>query len=74
MGFTLPQTYRYVILPMAFRLVVPPPPQSLIFSKLGCVFDDWLVRTRSARRQLVDRLHRTAIQSIHRSYDCLFAD
>ncbi|WP_374568922.1 amino acid ABC transporter permease [Ideonella sp.] len=24
MGLTLPQTYRYVILPMAFRIVVPP--------------------------------------------------
>lgn len=24
MGFTLPQTYRYVLLPMAFRIVVPP--------------------------------------------------
>jgi glutamate/aspartate transport system permease protein len=23
-GFTLPQTYRYVMLPMAFRLIVPP--------------------------------------------------
>jgi glutamate/aspartate transport system permease protein len=23
-GFTLPQTYRYVILPMAFRIVIPP--------------------------------------------------
>lgn len=23
-GFTLPQTYRYVLLPMAFRIVVPP--------------------------------------------------
>jgi glutamate/aspartate transport system permease protein len=24
MGFTLPQTYRYVLLPMAFRIVLPP--------------------------------------------------
>ena len=24
MGFTLPQTYRHVILPMAFRIVIPP--------------------------------------------------
>ena len=24
MGLTLPQTYRYVILPMAFRIIVPP--------------------------------------------------
>jgi len=24
MGFTLPQTYRYVILPMAFRIIIPP--------------------------------------------------
>lgn len=24
LGFTLPQTYRYVMLPMAFRLIVPP--------------------------------------------------
>ena len=24
MGLTLPQTYRYVLLPMAFRIVVPP--------------------------------------------------
>jgi glutamate/aspartate transport system permease protein len=23
-GFTLPQTYRYVILPMAFRIIIPP--------------------------------------------------
>lgn len=24
LGFTLPQTYRYVILPMAFRIIIPP--------------------------------------------------
>lgn len=24
LGLTLPQTYRYVILPMAFRIVIPP--------------------------------------------------
>jgi ABC-type amino acid transport system permease subunit len=24
MGLTLPQTYRYVLLPMAFRIVIPP--------------------------------------------------
>ena len=24
MGFTLPQTYRYILLPMAFRIVIPP--------------------------------------------------
>jgi glutamate/aspartate transport system permease protein len=24
MGFTLPQTYRYVLLPMAFRIIIPP--------------------------------------------------
>lgn len=24
LGFTLPQTYRYVVLPMAFRIVIPP--------------------------------------------------
>jgi glutamate/aspartate transport system permease protein len=24
MGLTLPQTYRYVILPMAFRIIIPP--------------------------------------------------
>jgi len=24
MGLTLPQTYRYVILPMAFRIILPP--------------------------------------------------
>ncbi len=24
MGFTLPQTYRYVLLPMAFRIIMPP--------------------------------------------------
>ena len=23
-GFTLPQNYRYVILPMAFRIIIPP--------------------------------------------------
>ena len=24
MGFTLPQTYRFVLLPMAFRIIIPP--------------------------------------------------
>src|SRR5499427_5425031 len=24
MGFTLPQTYRYILLPMAFRIILPP--------------------------------------------------
>ena len=24
LGLTLPQTYRYVLLPMAFRIILPP--------------------------------------------------
>ncbi|MCZ7653133.1 MAG: hypothetical protein M5R42_00890, partial [Rhodocyclaceae bacterium] len=24
MGFTLPQTYRHVLLPMAYRIIIPP--------------------------------------------------
>ena len=24
LGLTLPQTYRYVLLPMAFRIIIPP--------------------------------------------------
>ena len=27
-GLTLPQTYRYILMPMAFRIVIPPPPAS----------------------------------------------
>ncbi len=56
MGFTLPQTYRHVLLPMAFRIIVPPlsseavnlVKNSAVASTLG------LLELAAQGRQLVD--------------------
>jgi glutamate/aspartate transport system permease protein len=56
LGFTLPQTYRYVLLPMAFRIIVPPITSemlnliknSAVASTLG------LLELAAMGRQLVD--------------------
>ena len=51
LGFTLPQTYRFVMLPMAFRLVVPPLTSEFSISSRippsvrPSVCSNWLPRT-----------------------------
>jgi glutamate/aspartate transport system permease protein len=55
-GFTLPQTYRYVLLPMAFRLIVPPLTSELlnIFKNSAVCSTIGLLELAAEGRQLVD--------------------
>jgi len=56
LGFTLPQTYRYVLLPMAFRLVVPPLTSEFlnIFKNSAVLSTIGLLELAAQGRQLVD--------------------
>jgi glutamate/aspartate transport system permease protein len=56
LGFTLPQTYRYVMLPMAFRLVVPPVTSEFlnIFKNSAVCSTIGLLELAAQGRQLVD--------------------
>jgi glutamate/aspartate transport system permease protein len=56
LGFTLPQTYRYVMLPMAFRLVVPPLTSEFlnIFKNSAVCSTIGLLELAAQGRQLVD--------------------
>ena len=55
-GFTLPQTYRYVMLPMAFRLIVPPMTSEFlnIFKNSAVCSTIGLLELAAQGRQLVD--------------------
>jgi glutamate/aspartate transport system permease protein len=56
LGFTLPQTYRYVLLPMAFRIVVPPITSEFlnIFKNSAVCSTVGLLELAAQGRQLVD--------------------
>jgi glutamate/aspartate transport system permease protein len=56
LGFTLPQTYRYVLMPMAFRLIVPPLTSELlnIFKNSAVASTIGLLELAAEGRQLVD--------------------
>ncbi len=56
LGFTLPQTYRHVILPMAFRLIVPPLTSEFlnIFKNSAVCSTIGLLELAAQGRQLVD--------------------
>jgi len=56
LGFTLPQTYRYVLLPMAFRLIVPPITSEFlnIFKNSAVCSTIGLLELAAQSRQLVD--------------------
>ena len=56
LGFTLPQTYRFVMLPMAFRLVVPPLTSEFlnIFKNSAVCSTIGLMELAAQGRQLVD--------------------
>jgi glutamate/aspartate transport system permease protein len=56
MGFTLPQTYRHVLLPQAFRLVVPPLTSEFlnIFKNSAVCSTIGLLELAAQGRQLVD--------------------
>lgn len=56
MGFTLPQTYRYVLLPMSFRLVIPPLTSEFlnIFKNSAVCSTIGLLELAAQGRQLVD--------------------
>ncbi|MCE1176787.1 amino acid ABC transporter permease [Oryzomicrobium sp.] len=56
LGFTLPQTYRYVILPMAFRIVIPPLTSEFlnIFKNSAVATTIGLIELSRQAQQLVD--------------------
>jgi glutamate/aspartate transport system permease protein len=56
LGFTLPQTYRFVILPMAFRIIVPPLTSEFlnIFKNSAVASTIGLLELAAQGRQLVD--------------------
>lgn len=56
LGFTLPQTYRHVLVPMAFRLVVPPLTSEFlnIFKNSAVCSTIGLLELAAQGRQLVD--------------------
>jgi glutamate/aspartate transport system permease protein len=56
LGFTLPQTYRYVMVPMAFRLIVPPLTSEFlnIFKNSAVCSTIGLLELAAQGRQLVD--------------------
>jgi glutamate/aspartate transport system permease protein len=56
LGFTLPQTYRYVMLPMAFRVIVPPLTSEFlnIFKNSAVASTIGLLELAAQGRQLVD--------------------
>lgn len=56
LGFTLPQTYRYVLLPMAFRIIVPPITSEFlnIFKNSAVCSTIGLLELAAQGRQLVD--------------------
>jgi glutamate/aspartate transport system permease protein len=56
LGFTLPQTYRYVMLPMAFRVIVPPLTSEFlnVFKNSAVASTIGLLELAAQGRQLVD--------------------
>ena len=56
LGFTLPQTYRFVLVPMAFRLIVPPLTSEFlnIFKNSAVCSTIGLLELAAQGRQLVD--------------------
>jgi glutamate/aspartate transport system permease protein len=56
LGFSLPQTYRYVMLPMAFRLILPPLTSEFlnIFKNSAVASTIGLLELAAQGRQLVD--------------------
>jgi glutamate/aspartate transport system permease protein len=56
LGFTLPQTYRHVLVPMAFRIIVPPLTSELlnIFKNSAVASTIGLLELAAEGRQLVD--------------------
>jgi glutamate/aspartate transport system permease protein len=56
LGFTLPQTYRFVMLPMAFRIIVPPLTSEFlnVFKNSAVASTIGLLELAAQGRQLVD--------------------
>jgi glutamate/aspartate transport system permease protein len=56
LGFTLPQTYRHVLLPMAFRIIVPPLTSEMLnlFKNSAVASTIGLLELAAMGRQLVD--------------------
>jgi glutamate/aspartate transport system permease protein len=56
LGFTLPQTYRYVLLPMAFRIVLPPLTSEFlnVFKNSAVASTIGLIELSRQSQQLVD--------------------
>jgi glutamate/aspartate transport system permease protein len=56
LGFTLPQTYRHVLLPMAFRIIIPPLTSEMLnlFKNSAVASTIGLLELAAMGRQLVD--------------------
>lgn len=56
LGFTLPQTYRFVLLPIAFRIIVPPLTSEFlnVFKNSAVISTIGLLELAAQGRQLVD--------------------
>lgn len=56
LGFTLPQTYRYVLTPMAFRIIIPPLTSEILnlFKNSAVASTIGLLELAAMGRQLVD--------------------
>ncbi len=56
LGFSMPQTYRYVLLPMAFRIIVPPLSSEILnlFKNSAVASTIGLLELAAMGRQLVD--------------------
>jgi len=56
MGLTLPQTYRYVLLPMAFRIIVPPLTSEFlnVFKNSSVISTIGFIELSRQAQQLVD--------------------
>ena len=61
MGFTLPQVYKYVILPMAFRLIIPPMTSEFltIFKNSSTALTIGIMELTAQSRQISEYTFRT---------------
>ena len=61
MGFTLPQVYKYVILPMAFRLIIPPMTSEFltIFKNSSTALTIGILELTAQSRQISEYTFRT---------------
>jgi glutamate/aspartate transport system permease protein len=70
MGFTLPQVYRHVLLPMAFRMVVPPLTSEFLNIFKNSAVCSTIGLLELAARAATGRLHGPALRVLHCRHRC----